>query len=175
MSIPDHPGWAGASDRWRASTAETLCGSSDDSRRTLQRLKLCCMYIKLFSKLVDAPPPVCRWTDCSSSPWGDRPSSALLCCFNYPSAAQRRLPDGVTSAQFCAACAVVSVWASWKEAGPDAARGRGSGSAVGAQKHQHAVVLQREMSFSAVPVLPGAATVWDTTSLFIIYRMSRCR
>lgn len=87
-----------------------LRGSSDDSRPTLQRLKLCCKYIKLFYKLVDAlslplsppphlPPPVCRWTDCSSSPRGDRPSSALLCCFNYPRLLHKRqLPDGVTSA-----------------------------------------------------------------------------
>lgn len=60
----------------------------------------------------------CRWTDCSQNPRGDRrPYSALLCCFNYQSTVQRRQPDGMTSAQRSSACAVVSVWASWKEAG----------------------------------------------------------
>lgn len=60
---------------------------------------------------------VCRWTDCSQNPRGDRPYSALSSHFNHQSTVQRRQPDGVMSAQCSSACAVVSVCASWKEAG----------------------------------------------------------
>lgn len=138
-------GWLEAVD-WLGASSITILRfflvSQDDSSRTLQRVKLCCVYIKLFYKLVDVfslflmqmdwlllEPKRRQALFCSLMLF-----QLLVCCTK-----EAAWWHDECTALFCLCCCLCLSLI--KGSGPDDARGEGSGSAAWAEKHQQRVIL----------------------------------
>lgn len=138
-------GWTEAADWLWASSVTVFrffLAPRDDSSWTLQRLKLCCVYIKLFYKLVDVF--FSFWLQMDWLQLEPKRRQALFCSlmlFQLPVCCTKEAAwwhDECTALLCLCCCLCLSLI---KGSGPDAARGEGSGSAVWAEKHQRRVIL----------------------------------